>query len=491
MDLNTTDKILEFIRQNGSATNKQLQEALDLSSEAITKQIRRLLDSEKIIRTGATNKVTYQLTEVKTAVLDKQTPVTTAVLDSKTAVTPVTTAVLESKTSVINDQTPVETAVIEAKTTVKTTLPATDITGVSQEKPANPQPIIHFCSKFGLEPEDVAKCHHCMYEWVFNSSYRGQPPFGAAAPNGDCPHQPWGIAGKLLNVLLWILAMVCAWLWKVRSVWKPYQKALLGVLILTGIGGFIYYQYYKGSTTARLIKTNSQLAEAQSELYSIQSQLKEKSTETDRLKKDEKEVRGYLDQAYRDNDDLKSAQNKLKQENNELQHNLDMSQAEHKNDEYLRGEVSRMQEQLGKDEQQRYSLQQQLKKAREEQANLESQLKMKQTSNDGLRQRIGELEKQVTTLQGELKVVSRGSGNKGGALKVGDSGAAVPISTPITMDQIIAFTKQGLPPAEIIGRIQMSHSTYHLQADDIAWLRKNGVSEEVIKVMTNIVTNIG
>ena len=57
------------------------------------------------------------------------------------------------------------------------------------------------------------------------------------------------------------------------------------------------------------------------------------------------------------------------------------------------------------------------------------------------------------------------------------------IDQPITMDQIVDWTKQGLTSHEIINRIKQSRSTYTLTADDIHWFASHGVSEDVIKAM--------
>jgi len=59
---------------------------------------------------------------------------------------------------------------------------------------------------------------------------------------------------------------------------------------------------------------------------------------------------------------------------------------------------------------------------------------------------------------------------------------AMPISQ-ITMQQIVDWTKQGLSGDEIISRIRTTYSTYALTADDINYLRREGVSQRVIEAM--------
>ena len=53
----------------------------------------------------------------------------------------------------------------------------------------------------------------------------------------------------------------------------------------------------------------------------------------------------------------------------------------------------------------------------------------------------------------------------------------------VTLQQIVDWTKEGLLSDEIISRIQASNSTYSLTADDLSYLRKQGVSERVIETM--------
>jgi uncharacterized protein YcfJ len=53
----------------------------------------------------------------------------------------------------------------------------------------------------------------------------------------------------------------------------------------------------------------------------------------------------------------------------------------------------------------------------------------------------------------------------------------------VTIQQVVGYSKQGLSSDEIIARIQNSHSTYRLTADDVDYLYRNGVSQRVIDFM--------
>lgn len=52
-----------------------------------------------------------------------------------------------------------------------------------------------------------------------------------------------------------------------------------------------------------------------------------------------------------------------------------------------------------------------------------------------------------------------------------------------TMQQIVDLTKQGVSSEEIITKIKAANSKYTLTADDIDYLKKQGVSQRVIEAM--------
>jgi precorrin-4 methylase len=62
-------------------------------------------------------------------------------------------------------------------------------------------------------------------------------------------------------------------------------------------------------------------------------------------------------------------------------------------------------------------------------------------------------------------------------------GSAQAAEAPLTMQQIVDMTRQGVTSDQIIARIQSAHSTYVLNADDVSYLRQNGVSQRVIEFM--------
>ncbi|HTY44865.1 MAG TPA: glycine zipper 2TM domain-containing protein [Patescibacteria group bacterium] len=83
-------------------------------------------------------------------------------------------------------------------------------------------------------------------------------------------------------------------------------------------------------------------------------------------------------------------------------------------------------------------------------------------------------------------------GATGGAIagsqidKPAQGAPAVQSATQLSMQQVVDLTKQGVSGDDIIAKIKATHSTYALTADDIAYLRKQGVSQRVIEAMQGL-----
>ena len=56
-------------------------------------------------------------------------------------------------------------------------------------------------------------------------------------------------------------------------------------------------------------------------------------------------------------------------------------------------------------------------------------------------------------------------------------------SVQISMQQIVDWTKQGVSSDEIISKIKAANPKYSLTADDLDYLKKEGVSQRVIETM--------
>ena len=58
-----------------------------------------------------------------------------------------------------------------------------------------------------------------------------------------------------------------------------------------------------------------------------------------------------------------------------------------------------------------------------------------------------------------------------------------PPPEPLTPDEIIAMSKEGTPPEEIIRAVRESRTIYRMDAKDVVNLSKQGVDESVIDYM--------
>ena len=75
-------------------------------------------------------------------------------------------------------------------------------------------------------------------------------------------------------------------------------------------------------------------------------------------------------------------------------------------------------------------------------------------------------------------------------VQVGQNTVSVPwsnnqiqASNQVTMQQIVDWTKQGVSSDEIISRIKAVNPRYSLTADDLGFLKRQGVSQRVIETM--------
>ena len=58
-------------------------------------------------------------------------------------------------------------------------------------------------------------------------------------------------------------------------------------------------------------------------------------------------------------------------------------------------------------------------------------------------------------------------------------------SSPLTVPQIVAMSREGVPAEEIIGRIQHSRVIYRLLPNQVEYLRRKGVSDQVLAFIQN------
>jgi len=63
---------------------------------------------------------------------------------------------------------------------------------------------------------------------------------------------------------------------------------------------------------------------------------------------------------------------------------------------------------------------------------------------------------------------------------------AVSAQNQVTVQKIVEMTKQGINSDEIISKVKSSNSKYSLTADDLDYLKKQGVSQRVIETMQGL-----
>lgn len=63
------------------------------------------------------------------------------------------------------------------------------------------------------------------------------------------------------------------------------------------------------------------------------------------------------------------------------------------------------------------------------------------------------------------------------------TGQQTPSANQMSLQQIVDLTKQGVHEDVIIDKIRLTNSKYTLTADDVTYLKNNGVSQKIISVM--------
>lgn len=71
----------------------------------------------------------------------------------------------------------------------------------------------------------------------------------------------------------------------------------------------------------------------------------------------------------------------------------------------------------------------------------------------------------------------------GAQIKKPVQGTQAQASTQITLQQIVDWTKQGVSSDDIIAKIKAANPKYSLTADDLGYLKNQGVSQRVIETM--------
>ena len=317
--MDIADNILEHIKAKGQATTKELLDHLQAPESNVFRQLNRLTKNGQIIKEGRRPHVSYRLAPSK----------------SQTSSTGLASASHSDP----------------KKDPSVASLPQDD-------KKTSSGPLAFWCGKLNIDPQAVTKCHHEIYEWIFSSSY-------------GLYRIPFGIVGKLADIVLWIAALKLVWFWKMRAVLKPHHKILLISLAVLLLAGFVYNRYSKARPSQASSQVSTSLPIADYQLKTLQEDL--------RLARDQI--------------------GELSEKNSGLIRQIEDAGQEKQQS---AGQLRQSQEKAKDLEDQMVSLEEQLKKADTARKEQETQIKIKDASNSGLRQRVSELEQQNKSLQEQL-----------------------------------------------------------------------------------------
>jgi len=83
-------------------------------------------------------------------------------------------------------------------------------------------------------------------------------------------------------------------------------------------------------------------------------------------------------------------------------------------------------------------------------------------------------------------VGAAGGAAMGSQIKKPQQNSPTASSTQLSMNKIVELTKQGISSDEIISKIKATNSQYSLTAEDISYLKNQGVSQRVIEAMQGL-----
>ena len=303
--MNIGDGILEYIKTSGQATAKQILERIKAPERTIFHQLAKLTKSGQIVKEGKRPYVSYRL--ASNVGVGSPDPI------------------------VKGGETP--------------PLP------IQQSPPPIIQlgPLLFWCNKLGIDPELATKCHNETYEWIFGNSY-------------GLYRIPLGIVGRLMDILLWVLALKLVWIWKLKAVLMPWQrKLLIGVVIVLLVGGVAYHQYSKNHSSK--LPASVIVQDSFGDNYQLKVSQEDLKLAKDQIESFSKERSGLTRQ-------IEEAQQEKGRLEEELQKSQDKSRG-------LETQLNLLKEQVNKSENER---------------KLETgQMKIKESSNQALRQSVAQV----------------------------------------------------------------------------------------------------
>ncbi|MBI3601734.1 MAG: hypothetical protein HY209_02410 [Candidatus Omnitrophica bacterium] len=441
--MDSTETILQYVKQNGQVSVGQLLEHVNISRTALYEELTRLTANGQLVKTGIPpKKVFYSI--------NSQSDASVAVNPTNLPIPPVAGPVEPNK-SVPDDNIP-------------SYFPWW----------------LKWILRYGFDAQVLSNRYNKInsfvrgdYEaWTAQKASRMAPEMGY----NMFLRIWWGLS----DALIWVAALVSVWLQKMWASWrKPVSlrgtsatsdeaiskrindsigiaslptiarndkvRAWLKIAGLLLLGGIIGYQLHRfPQNQSEPSNLQEQLSDTQSQLTDSRSQLIKAREESDH----------YL---------------------NQKQEQLSVSE----------DELSKTKWQLTKEQQQRKNLEQQIKAMQEESQGLQQKVSQLDQQNRAIQEQLAKARAELSSvIANEVKQSHKeqiASSSRLGGTPHNDT--RIETTSQVGIGQIMDWTTQGVPSDEIIHRIKTSHSTYGLKAEDISYLREHGVSEEVIKAM--------
>ena len=210
------EQVFEYIKLKGKATPLELSASLKVSQSSISKSLASLITSSQIVKTEQGRNVFYSLKPVGADLGVRPQLGSTPTAAPATQILPDAPQPVQGAPGAepfVQAPPALTPASVSARASAPVAPPA------STERLGQ---LEFWYKKLGVDGQAVRECHNDMYQYFFRN------PYGIY-------RVPWGLGGKALNVILWVLALAMVWLWKTR---KGVAVKLIGFAI---VGGVIYF----------------------------------------------------------------------------------------------------------------------------------------------------------------------------------------------------------------------------------------------------------
>jgi|GEM_PF-5008471 len=489
----SSEKMLEFLRQSGPCNTEKIAKYLGVSESMVSRKTRRMIKSGVLVKGGKHPDITYEIASPKIEGESSQTPLNT----------------------------------------VKPT-PQQLTAQASKSNPDELPPWLKWIGKFGIDINRVRAKYVKMYSFFYRDSERlvssriiYNPSYGSSVIES--------LIKKVAQCLIWIAAVVVVCFGQMKEGLKDKnskaasQSFLLLVIILgVAVAIFMVLNLPKYLREHRAInQMQEQLTKIKGDWLKMRLELENSKAELSQTQRTLQFRENYLKMA---NDQLADSQKAFSQSQNELlkaqndlyafktelsnNHGQLASEQQQKNDlilrlgqakddvQALKADKGQLNSQLQDEQVKTKRLENQIDQINQEylqkKNEFEAQLRQEQAKTKHLEAQIDQINREYLQKKNEFDVQLQQEQSRSKQFEE-QLRAAVqnqpiqPIqsiqSIPavelehISMEKVVQWTKQGESDQEIISRIKQSHSTYALTSEDIGWLHQKYVSEKVIAAM--------